>query len=127
MKVLYTAEALATGDGRNGHARSSDGILDFDLAMPPELGGKGGATNPEQLFAAGFSACFHSALKRVAGEKVFARVKREPDEAIIKIVSGWPTRFDAKRAISLGFKVEKTFEEIIRVHVDDELAGKIAA
>ena len=66
MKILYTAEALSTGDGRNGHARSSDGILDFDLAIPAEMGGKGGATNPEQLFAAGFAACFHSALNRVS-------------------------------------------------------------
>jgi nucleoside-diphosphate-sugar epimerase len=56
-----------------------------------------------------------------------ARVRREPDAAIMKIVSGWPTRFDAKRALALGFKVEKTFDEIIRAHVDDELGGKIAA
>jgi osmotically inducible protein OsmC len=68
MNVLYTAEALATGDGRNGHARSSDGILDFDLATPTELGGRGGATNPEQLFAAGYAACFHNALRRAARE-----------------------------------------------------------
>ena len=66
MKVLYTADATASGEGRDGHARTSDGILDVDLAMPAELGGKGEATNPEQLFAAGYSACFHSALKRVA-------------------------------------------------------------
>lgn len=66
MKVLYWAEALATGDGRDGHVRSSDGILDLDVRVPPELGGKGGGTNPEQLFAAGYSACFHSALRRVA-------------------------------------------------------------
>jgi Ohr subfamily peroxiredoxin len=68
MQVLYTAEALATGDGRNGHARSSDGILDFDVALPTELGGKGGATNPEQLFAAGYAACFHNAVRRAARE-----------------------------------------------------------
>ena len=68
-----------------------------------------------------------AALRRVAGEKVVARVKREPDDAIMKIVSGWPTRFDARRAPSLGFTVEKTFDEIIRAHVDDELGGKIAA
>src|SRR6185436_10313849 len=68
-----------------------------------------------------------AALRRVAGEKVVARVKREPDAAIMKIVSGWPTRFDAKRALALGFKVEKTFDKIIRAHVDDELGGKIAA
>jgi Ohr subfamily peroxiredoxin len=67
MTALYTASATATGDGRGGHVRSSDGVLDLDLAVPKELGGAGGAlTNPEQLFAAGYAACFHSALKRVA-------------------------------------------------------------
>ena len=66
MKTLYTAEALATGEGRDGHARTSDGQLDLDLAIPKELGGPGGATNPEQLFAAGYAACFHSALRTVA-------------------------------------------------------------
>jgi osmotically inducible protein OsmC len=65
-KVLYTAEATSTGDGRNGHVTSSDGRLDFDLAMPPALGGNGEGTNPEQLFAAGYSACFHSALRGVS-------------------------------------------------------------
>ena len=67
MDILYTATAHATGDGRNGHATSDDGILDVDLRVPQELGGSGGATNPEQLFAAGFAACFHSAIKVVAG------------------------------------------------------------
>ena len=66
MSVLYTASALSTGDGRNGHVRSSDGVLDLDLATPTEMGGPGGATNPEQMFAAGYAACFHSALKGVA-------------------------------------------------------------
>src|SRR4051795_6780527 len=66
MDVLYTATAHATGDGRNGHATSDDGILDIDLRIPTEMGGPGGATNPEQLFAAGYAACFHSALKLVA-------------------------------------------------------------
>jgi osmotically inducible protein OsmC len=67
MPVAYTASATATGDGRGGHTRSSDGVLDLDLAVPKELGGTGGnLTNPEQLFAAGYAACFHSALKLVA-------------------------------------------------------------
>jgi osmotically inducible protein OsmC len=66
MAALYTAVATATGDGRNGHARSSDGLVDVELAIPKEMGGAGGATNPEQLFAAGYAACFHSALKVVA-------------------------------------------------------------
>jgi lipoyl-dependent peroxiredoxin len=67
MQVLYTATATATGDGRNGHTASDDGILDVDVRIPVEMGGPGGATNPEQLFAAGYAACFHSALKVVAG------------------------------------------------------------
>jgi osmotically inducible protein OsmC len=69
MDILYTATAHATGDGRNGHATSDDGILDVDLRAPRELGGPGGATNPEQLFAAGYAACFHSALRVVAGRE----------------------------------------------------------
>jgi Ohr subfamily peroxiredoxin len=67
MNVLYTATATATGDGRNGHTASDDGILDIDVRIPKAMGGPGGATNPEQLFAAGYAACFHSALKHVAG------------------------------------------------------------
>jgi Ohr subfamily peroxiredoxin len=66
MNVLYTAIAHATGDGRNGHASSEDGILDIDMRIPKEMGGPGGAANPEMLFAAGYAACFHSALKGVA-------------------------------------------------------------
>ncbi|MCW2556353.1 MAG: peroxiredoxin, Ohr subfamily [Mycobacterium sp.] len=68
MKTLYTAEALATGEGRDGHGRSSDGRLDLDLAIPKEMGGSGNGTNPEQLFAVGYAACFHSALRLVAGQ-----------------------------------------------------------
>ncbi len=65
-KVLYTAEATSTGDGRNGHVVTSDGRIDLDLALPPEMGGTGAGSNPEQLFAAGYAACFHSALRYVA-------------------------------------------------------------
>lgn len=72
MPAIYTATATATGEGRNGHTRSSDGLIDLDLAVPQEMGGPGGATNPEQLFAAGYAACFHSALKAVAREKKVA-------------------------------------------------------
>ena len=68
-KRLYTASATATG-GRDGRVRTSDGTVDFALAMPRELGGSGGeGTNPEQLFAAGYSACFGSALMHVARMK----------------------------------------------------------
>ena len=69
MTAIYTASATATGEGRNGHSRSSDGIVDVDLATPVEMGGPGGATNPEQLFAAGYAACFLSALKLIARRK----------------------------------------------------------
>ena len=81
-EILYTAEATATGD-REGHARTSDGRVDVDLDVPSEMGGKGGpGTNPEQLFAAGYAACFQSALIRIAfgrkldltGSRVTARV-----------------------------------------------------
>ena len=66
MAALYTASATATGEGRNGHSRSSDGVIDVDLATPVEMGGPGGATNPEQLFATGYAACFLNALKLTA-------------------------------------------------------------
>ncbi|WP_306204959.1 organic hydroperoxide resistance protein [Actinoplanes sp. RD1] len=66
MQAIYTAVATASGDGRNGHTRTDDGQLDLDVRIPKEMGGPGGATNPEQLFAAGYAACFHSALKGVA-------------------------------------------------------------
>ena len=72
MNVLYTATAHATGDGRNGHARSEDGILDVDMRVPREMGGPGGGANPEMLFAAGYAACFHSALKVVARQEKLA-------------------------------------------------------
>ncbi len=67
------------------------------------------------------------ALRRVAGDKAVALIRREPDETIMRIVAGWPRRFDAKRAEALGFKAETSFDEIIRVHVEDELGGKVAA
>lgn len=66
MKPLYTTEALATGEGRNGHVRTVDGAFDADLAIPVEMGGSGKGLNPEQLFASGYAACFHSALQMVA-------------------------------------------------------------
>src|SRR5207344_2040864 len=68
MDALYTATATASGDGRNGHTESEDGILSVDVRIPQAMGGPGGATNPEQLFAAGYAACFHSALKLVAAK-----------------------------------------------------------
>jgi lipoyl-dependent peroxiredoxin len=83
MKTLYTAVATANDHGRTGHTRTDDGKVDFDLSSPKELGGDGGpGTNPEQLFAAGYAACFDNAMIRVArrmklstgGSRVTARV-----------------------------------------------------
>ena len=66
MPEVYRTTAVSTGDGRNGHSRTTDGMIDVDLATPKEQGGPGGATNPEQLFAAGYAGCFHSSLKVAA-------------------------------------------------------------
>lgn len=66
------------------------------------------------------------ALKRVAGDKVAARIRRAPDALVERIVSGWPRRFDARRAVTLGFTVEASFDDIIRAHIEDELGGKVA-
>ena len=72
-KVLYTAEATVTGGRAEGHGRTGDGVLDVELRSPPELGGEGGGTNPEQLFAIGYAACFESALG-VVGRRERAEV-----------------------------------------------------
>ncbi|WP_029005097.1 D-erythronate dehydrogenase [Azorhizobium doebereinerae] len=66
------------------------------------------------------------ALRKVAGDKVVARIRREPDPVVAKIVSGWPRTFNPQRALALGFKAETSFEEIIRIHIADELGGRIA-
>jgi nucleoside-diphosphate-sugar epimerase len=66
-----------------------------------------------------------AALARVAGDKVAARIRREPDAMIMRIVAGWPSRFDARRAVALGFQSESSFDEIIRIHIEDELGGVI--
>jgi nucleoside-diphosphate-sugar epimerase len=68
-----------------------------------------------------------AALRRIAGEKVAARIRREPDSLVARIVAGWPSRFDPRRALALGFKAEASFDDIIRVHIADELDGKIAS
>ncbi|QJY45441.1 organic hydroperoxide resistance protein [Pseudonocardia broussonetiae] len=82
--AIYTAEATSSGGGRDGHVRTSDGILDEDVKMPPALGGPGGATNPEQLFAAAYATCFHGALRLVAKNKGVA----VPDGATVEAAVG---------------------------------------
>ena len=85
METLYTATAVSTGDARNGHVQSTDGLIDADVRIPKEMGGEGGATNPEQLFAAGYAACFHSALKLVAGK---AKVDMTDSEVVADVSIG---------------------------------------
>ncbi len=65
-ELKYTAEATAEGNGRNGHVSSDDGLIDLNLGIPVDIGGAGGGSNPEQLFAAGYAGCFLSALSSVA-------------------------------------------------------------
>ncbi len=77
-KALYTAEAHVTGGRIHGHGRTSDGALEVDLRVPKELGGDGDGTNPEELFAVGYAACFESALGTVA-----RRLKQETGEVAI--------------------------------------------
>jgi len=102
MQVAYTASATATGDGRSGHVRSSDGVLDFDLAVPKEMGGPGGAlTNPEQLYAAGYAACFHSALKGVA-----RRAKVDLTDTAITVDVGIGARDEGGFGLTVAIEAE---------------------
>lgn len=102
MNTLYTAEALATGAGRAGHVRSTHGRIDFDLAIPESMGGSGNGANPEELFAAGYAACFHSALQTVA-----RRVKADLGESSVGALVGIGAN-DAG-----GFQLEVTLEVVI--------------
>ena len=65
------------------------------------------------------------ALKRVAGDRTAGLIRREPDEFITRMVAGWPRNFDPKRATELGFQAETSFDEIIRIHIEDELEGNL--
>ena len=65
------------------------------------------------------------ALRRAAGDKAVKLIRREPDPVIMKIVEGWPRNFDTKRALSLGFRADASFEQIIRIHIEDELQGSL--
>ncbi|MBD9371428.1 organic hydroperoxide resistance protein [Rhizobium sp. ARZ01] len=101
MPILYTTKASATG-GRAGHGASEDGVLDVTLTVPKELGGDGArGTNPEQLFATGYSACYLGALKFVAGKEKI----KIPDEAKVTATVGIGPREDGT-----GFGIEAALE-----------------
>ncbi|PEA56701.1 Ohr subfamily peroxiredoxin [Bacillus pseudomycoides] len=102
METLYTATVTATG-GRNGKVISEDGVLNLDVKMPKALGGMGGsATNPEQLFAAGYAACFDSALQLVIRTK---RVKVESTEVTAHVSIGKDTDGGFRLAATLDVRV----------------------
>lgn len=110
-------------DTTNTHAspRAAAGFLVHAASLSPEqLGPRINLTMPGVCCTVGEQI---AALRRVAGDRVVARIRREPDEFIMRIVAGWPSRFDAKRARELGFTAENSFEEIIRIHIDDDLGG----
>jgi D-erythronate 2-dehydrogenase len=120
--VLPVAEAVL-----HWHAspRSAAGFLVHAAGLSREhLGARVNLTMPGVCCTVGDQI---AALRRIAGDKVAARIRREPDELIMRIVNGWPSRFDARRALALGFQVEATFDDIILAHIEDELGGKIAA
>lgn len=102
MKHLYTATVTATG-GRDGKVVSTDGVIDLDLRMPKELQGPGGhATNPEQLFAAGYSACFDSALNLVIRTK---KIKVDATQVTAQITIGTDTDGGFELAAQLDVKI----------------------
>ncbi|MAC64761.1 organic hydroperoxide resistance protein [Zunongwangia profunda] len=118
MKTQYQTTVSATG-GRNGHVKSEDGLIDFDILMPKELGGKGGTTNPEQLFAAGYAACFDSALNMVIGK---AKVKPEKETTVTATVGIGPNneggfQLAVKLSIEIpGVEKEKAQELVEKAH-----------
>lgn len=118
-KVLYTAHATATG-GRDGRAVTSDGQLDAKLALPKEMGGKGDGLNPEQLFAAGYSACFIGAMRHVAAQQKIvlpADTSIEGSVGIGPIPQGFGIQAELKISVP-GFEreaVEKLVEEAHQV------------
>jgi osmotically inducible protein OsmC len=115
-KVLYTAEATVTGGRAEGHGRTTDGALEVDLRMPPELGGEGGGTNPEQLFAIGYAACFEGAIG-VVGRREHAEVG---DVSIDSRVSLLPTEGG-------GFKLAVALDVSLPLLPDPEQAVRIVA
>lgn len=114
-KILYTAQATATG-GRDGRAVSSDRVLDVGLSTPRELGGAGGpGTNPEQLFAAGYSACFLSALKFVAGK---SKITLPAESRVAGTVGIGPTATGFALKIKLEISVPGLPAQQVRELVD---------
>jgi osmotically inducible protein OsmC len=104
-KTLYTAAATVTGGRAQGHGRTSDGALDVQLRTPPEMGGEGGGTNPEQLFAVGFASCFESALG-VVGRRERAEVGDVSIDSRVTLTPG------EDRSFRLGVELDVTLPQV---------------
>jgi lipoyl-dependent peroxiredoxin len=113
-KPLYTAEATAVG-GRAGHVHSSDGQLDIDLRPPVEMGGPGGASNPEELFAAGYAACFQSALPVVARR---SKVSVEGSTVTAKVTIGTIGGGGFGLAVALEVHIPGVAEDVVQTLMD---------
>lgn len=114
---LYTTTGTSTGDGRaGGRVVTDDGLLDVTLAIPTSMGGPGGATNPEQLFAAGWSSCFHSALKLVASQ----RKVRLTNSSVAAEVAVVPTETG-------GFALSANLRVHVGGGIDQEAAESLSA
>lgn len=112
MSVLYTA--VATASGRDGRTVTSDGKLDLPLSMPAELGGDGVGTNPEQLFAAGYAACFASAMKLVA-----RKMRIDADDAAVTAEVGLGANGAGGYALDVTLRVE------LPDHIGDEDGARL--
>lgn len=113
--AIYTVEALSTGGGRDGHVATADNAVNLDMAMPRVLGGSGEGNNPEQLFAAGYAACFHSALQGAARSKKVA-IEGSSVGARVSLVRAGEEGIDL--AVDL---------EVILPGIESEQAGELAA
>ena len=119
--VLPVSESV-----RHWHAspRAAVGFLEHAASLDTDkVGPRRALTMPGVSVTVGEQI---AALKKVAGEKVAARIRRQPDPFIEGVVAGWPRNFAPRRAVELGFKADASFEDIIRIHIEDELGGRIA-
>jgi lipoyl-dependent peroxiredoxin len=112
--ILYTAEAHVTGGRANGHGRTSDGVLEVDLRLPVEMGGQGDGTNPEELFAVGYAACFEGALGTVA-----RRAKEETGDVAIdsKVMLGTTEERGFKLAVELAVSLPEVSDPVRAVEL----------
>ena len=121
MQVLYTADVTAEG-ARHGHVRSSDGLLDLDLALPPGMGGRGDKTNPEQLFGAGYAACFGGAVE-------YQALQAKKKTGVVKVqahVSVGPFDEGKGEGFTLRVELDVTIPELDQLSAEELVAAACA-